>query len=302
MSSPSFFAPTSFWNEPLAADMPIDPESPRLVAGLDAVVAYEVANKFGPWISTTGFSTPIYTVPANQPTVRVTLENNDPALQRAFAAVPLPPTARPASGNDSQLTVWQPNRDRLWEFWKMQLTQRGWQAQWGGAMQNVSRNPGYFGRSSWPGAKSYWGATATSLPLVGGLITLADMRRGEIYHALALGFPLTQAGVYRFPAQRTDGRSTSVDAIPEGTRFRLDPHLDLSALHLPFLTAMIAQAAQRYGIVVRDTSGVVDFYAQDPTPTGTDPFVPLFEGRRRWQLLAEFPWNYLQALQPAGRK
>ena len=297
-AAPRFFAPDSFWNAPLSSQASVDPESPRLVGAIDAVVQSEFAGKFGPWISTTGYSTPIYTVPAAQKRVRVALRNNNPALQQAFSSVPLPSDARPASGSDAQLTVWQPSRDRLWEFWRLGKSHGEWHAQWGGAMRHVSRSPGYFSPSSWPGARSNWGASATSLPLVGGLITLADLQRGEIDHALALGFPLTQARVVRFPAQRTDGKSTGADTVPEGTRLRLDPQLDLASLHLPPLTAMIALAAQRYGIVVRDTSGVVDFYGEDPSPTGSDPFLALFEGQRPWQLLGQFPWASLQALSP----
>lgn len=293
-----FFSPESFWNAPMAAQAELDPESGRLVTAVNAVVQSEAIGKFGPWISTTGYSTPIYTVGPRQKTVTVALRNNNPAMQRAFSAVPLPADARPANGSDAQLTVWQPSSDKLWEFWRLAKSASGWHAQWGGAMRHVSRSPGYFSSASWPGAQSNWGATATSLPLVGGLITLADLQRGEIDHALALGFPLTQAHVVRFPAQRTDGKSTSADAVPEGARFRLDPQLSLASLHLPPLTAMIARAAQRYGVVVRDTSGVVDFYGEDPTPTGSKLFARAYEGKRPWQLLAQFPWSWLQALRP----
>jgi hypothetical protein len=295
-----FFSSQSFWNAPVGTAA-VDPESTRIVAAVNSVVQAEVASKFGPWISTIGYSTPIYTVPGGQRTVRVELRNNNPALQRAFAAVPLPAGARPASGSDAQLTIWQPSRDRLWEFWRLGKSDGKWHAKWGGAMRDVSHSPGYFSPSSWPGAKSNWGASATSLPLVGGLITLDDLRRGEIDHALALGFPLTQAGVVRFPAQRTDGKSSGMDAVAEGTRLRLDPQVDLASLHLPPLTAMIARAAQRYGMVVRDTSGVVDFYGQDPSLSSGDPFRALYEGKRPWQLLALFPWSRLQAVAPPPR-
>lgn len=293
------FAPTSVWTAPLPKQAAVDPASPLLVGALDAVVEEELSRKIGPWITITGFSTPIYTVPADQPTVRVLLESNNQALQQAFSAVPLPPDAQPASGSDAQLTVWQPSTDRLWEFWRMHEVSGEWRTGWGGAIERVSESVGYFTADSWPGAQSNWGATATSLPLAGGLITLADIQRGEIDHALALGYPLTEVGLFRFPAQRTDGKSTAVDALPEGIRFRLDPALDLATLHLPPLTLMLAQAAQRYGIVLRDTSGVVDFYGQDPTPGGSDPYAPLLEGKKAWQLLAQFPWNDLQALAAA---
>jgi hypothetical protein len=267
-----------------------------VTAALLAAVREEVGGRRGPWISTTGFSTPVYTVPADQPAVRVQLENINPALQRAFTAVPLPAGARPAAGSDAQLTVWQPSSDRLWEFWRMRKAGDGWHAQWGGAMRHASQNPGMFTADAWPGASSHWGATSTSLPLVGGLITLGDIQQGWIDHALALGFPRIERGVVRWPAQRTDGTSEGPAGIPAGTRFRLDPRLDLRALPLPPLVRMIAEAAQRFGLIVRDTSGVVDFYGEDPTPIGSNPYAALFSRERPWQQLAQLPWSHLEAI------
>ncbi len=101
------------------------------------------------------------------------------------------------------------------------------------------------------------------------------------------------------PAHRTDGSSTEPFSLPEGAHLRLDPRLDLAALHLPRLTLMMAEAAQRYGIVVRDTAGNVAFYGQDPTPTGTNPYTGVhgyYEGKTPQQLLAAFPWSHLQVL------
>ena len=264
-----------------------------------SLVNEEVAGKWGPWISTKAYSTPIYVVAANQANVYVKEDNTDPSpsLQSAFSAVPLPANARPAAGNDAQLTVWQPSTDRLWEFWGMTHQSDGWHARWGGAMENVSKSPGYFTPSSWHQAQYNWGATATSLPLVGGLITLQDLQRGEIDHALAIALPVAHASVWSWPAQRTDGSSNATDAVPEGTRFRVDPALDIAALNLPPLTRMLALAAQRYGVVVRDTSGVVDFYGEDPTPTGTNPWNVIINNQPIWQLMSRFPWGHLQALQ-----
>lgn len=282
----------------LGASAPLDPASPSLVGELRAMVDKEVAGKWGPYISTTGYSTPIYTVPADEPVVHVSEENPTPSptLQAAFDAVPIPPGAQPAAGSDAQLTVWQPSRDRLWEFWGLSRQADGWHARWGGAMERLSESPGYFSASAWPGAQYNWGATATSLPLVGGLITLKDLQKGQIDHAVALSLPVTDAGVWSWPAQRTDGSGTSPTAIPEGARFRLDPALNIAALGLPTLTRMIAVAAQRYGIVVRDTSGVVDFYGEDPTPTGTNPWKAATGGQPIWALLSQLPWAHLEAL------
>ena len=92
----------------------------------------------------------------------------------------------------------------------------GWQAGWGGAMQNVSSDLGAYGPEAWRGATTYWGASASSLPIAGGLITLEDLERGEINHALAIAVPKVRAGVYASPAERTDGKSTELLSLPEG--------------------------------------------------------------------------------------
>ncbi|MGH2852770.1 MAG: hypothetical protein ACRDLF_01065 [Solirubrobacteraceae bacterium] len=302
-SSPPFrfFSPSSFWNKPLAANAPLNPDSAQLVSALNSQVAAEEQAESGPWINTTSYSIPIYTVPANQPTVRVTLDNALPAvaLRAAFSEVPLPPDAQPAIGTDALLVVWQPSTDRLWEFWRLKDTAGGWYASWGGAIQHVSTYSGVAGREAWPGATSWWGASASSLSLVGGLISFEDLALGEINHALSMSLPNVRAGVYSAPARRSDGRSHEPLSLPEGAHLRLDPHLALASLHLPRLTLMIAEAAQRYGIFIKDGARNVTFDAQDPIPTGIEPYGGpngYFEGESPARLLASFPWNRLELL------
>ncbi|HTA15571.1 MAG TPA: hypothetical protein VK781_12015 [Solirubrobacteraceae bacterium] len=296
-----FFSASSFWNEATAPDATPDPSSAALVGALASVIAAEQQTKEGPWINTTDYSVPIYEVPAGQPAVKVTLENasREPALQAAWTAVPLPSNAHPATGSDGELVVWQPSTGRLWEFWRLTHGPEGWRASWGGAIQNESANSGAYGADAWPGAESWWGASASSLSLAGGLITLEDLKRGQIDHALALAVPNVRAGVYASPARRSDGKSSNPLSLPEGAHLRLNPSLDLQALHLPRLTMMIAQAAQRYGIYVRDGSHNVQLYAQDPSTLASNPYLGsggYFEGRYPTQLLASFPWSQLQVL------
>src|SRR5471030_3305509 len=102
-------------------------------------------------------------------------------------------------------------------------------------MQDVSESTGVFGPEAWPGAQPWWGASATSLALAGGLMTFQDLQQGKIEHALAVAIPEPRAGVHALPAQRGDGTSESPLALPEGAHLRLDPTLDLSTLHLPRL-------------------------------------------------------------------
>jgi hypothetical protein len=294
------FAPTSIWNQRVPSTTALDPSSGVLVAALVAEVQRERAAAIGPWIGVGSGSTPVYRVPRAQPRVRVRLDNRalhgGRALQRAFASVPLPRHARPAPGSDRHLTVWQPSTDRLWELFGARHRADGWHAKWGGAIRRVSKSPGYYTGAAWPGATRNWGATASSLPVIGGTMLLDELKTGRIDHALAINVPAPRAGVFAWPAQRTDGTGPPV-ALPEGSHLRLDPTLDVSTLHLPRLTRMIARAAQRYGFVVRDqTHHGISLLGEVPARPSRQPYRRYFRGKTPGQLLANFPWDRLQVL------
>jgi hypothetical protein len=295
-----FYSPTSFWNRELRYAAPLDPNSGPIVTAFNRLVDTEFREKDGPSINTTEYSVPIYTVPANQPTVRVDLDApHAPALQAAWDAVPMPPKAKPAEGTDSRLVVWQPATDKLWEFWRARHGEDGWHAAWGGATQNVTTASGLPDPESWPGAQPWWGASGCSLGVVGGLITLEDLEQGVINHALQLAIPNVRVGVYASPALRTDGTTEDPLALPEGAHLRLDPNLGLASRDLPRLTLMMARAAKRYGIYVINGSQDVAFQAQDPTPTPNNPYLGpdgYFEGSYPRALLSNFPWGHLQLL------
>lgn len=295
-SQATLFAPTSVWNQPLANDAALDPQSSTYVSALASQVS-----SAGPWMNTYSYSVPVFTVPADQPTVTVKLDTpSSPqatALRASWLQVPVPPNAKAATGSDEHMVVIQPSTDRMWEFWKMNLQSDGWHAQWGGTMNNVSTNPGYF---TSPGP-SNWGATASSLPLLGGLIRPSELAAGHIDHAIALAIPHTRAQYFTWPAQRTDGDIYSTTAIPEGQRFRLDPSLNLSTIPMSPLVRMIAVAAQKYGMIVRDKSGSVSVYGEDTADEGQpDPYYGTngwFQNQYVSNLLKAFPWSHLEALQ-----
>jgi hypothetical protein len=296
-----FFSPTSFWNTPVPAAVPLDPSSDAIVDSLARQVAAERAARKGPAVITTEYSVPIYTVGADQASEEVRLESpySATALRAAWKAVPLPPTAEAAYGRDRHLVLWQPSSDRLWEFWHLAGGPGDWRADWGGAIQGASESSGAYGPAAWPGASPSWGASASSLSIAGGLITLRDLERGSIDHALAMSLRDVRAQTFFFPARRTDGESGDPLSLPEGAHLRLDPALDISALHLPPLARMMAEAAQRYGIFVRDVAANVTFYAQDPINVGANPYLGpggFFGGSYPQALLASFPWASLELL------
>jgi hypothetical protein len=286
------------WNAPLAAHAPLSPLSSTYVSELEQQVA-----RYGPWINTTQYSVPVYTVRSNQPLVPVTLETRGGSADRLARdlreGVPIPADAEPAEGTDHHLVVWQPSRNTMWEFWLAGQHDGVWHARWGGKMTGVSTDPGYYSHPS------DWGASATSLPLLGGLIRIGELRAGRIGHALAFAIPRAAATTFAFPAQRTDGSDHDPTAIPEGTRFRLNPRLDINALDLPRVTKIIALAAQRYGMILRDQSGAVAFYAEDPAPTRSEPYTGphgLFQGEYPSQLLRDFPWSHLEVVRARTTK
>ena len=295
-NSESPFACDSVWNARLPNDAPIASTSSAYTAALLAQVAH-----YGAWVNSYSYSIPVYTVGPAQPRVPVALDISGGTTQTLAAAfhagVPIPSGAVAAPGTDQSMVVWQPSTDTLWEFWHAQKVDGVWHARWGGEMQKVSSNPGYYSN------RDYWGGSATGLSLLGGLIGPAELQSGQIDHALAMAIPHAAAGRFVFPAQRTDGNDRSTNAIPEGTRFRLNPRINVAALHLPRFTAMVALAAQRYGIIVRDQAGTVALYAQQPSPGEPNPYYGregLFDGLHTYQLLQGFPWRDLEVVRPAS--
>jgi hypothetical protein len=291
-ADPRPFSPTSFWNAPLAPDAPLDDKSAIYVADLQRQLLTWL-----PWINTTKDSVPVYEVPGDQPLVKVTLDkvgsdSQTAALRAAWEKVPVPDNAIWSAGVDRNLVVHQPSTDTLWEFWGMQKLADGWHAKWGGKMTDVSTNPGHY-----TAPNNRWGASGTSIPLLGGLMRVEELQAGKIDHALALALPEVRKDVYSWPAQRSDGQIASENAIPEGTRFRLPPDLDLSKIPMAPLVRQMAVAVQKYGMVVRDRSGSIAFYGEDPTRLGLNPYTTLFGGKYPSTLLAGFPWAKLQALE-----
>jgi hypothetical protein len=185
-----------------------------------------------------------------------------------------------------------------------------WHAAYGGMVEEASASPGYYRNLVDAGGavreQANWGAAATGLPLAAGLLTREDVARGSIDHALAIGLAnrsgssIIRAGSFAGPAQRSDGRSADPDSIPEGARLRLDPALDLDLLPLSPLARLLAEAAQRYGMIVQDGSQSTVVYAEDPSPAiraGQPNFYEARFGRHLSRAVREIPWGELEVVQ-----
>ncbi len=230
------FSPDSFWNTPLAAGAAVASNSQQLVGSFNQ----QWRDNYGTvGINTDDFSVPIYRVPAGQATVAVSIAkdcNADAGLLEQIKAVPIPANAQPANGTDRSLVVWQPSTDTEWELWQAQRAGDGsWSACWGGRIENVSQAQGAF---PYP-----YGVAASGLSYLAGAIKASELQAGKIDHTLAVNVVHAAKGTQVAPANRTDGDSTDPDAIPEGTRFRLDPSIDVTTLGLPAGGVAIAQRA-----------------------------------------------------------
>jgi hypothetical protein len=212
----------------------------------------------------------------------------------------------PAAGLDQQLTVWQKSTDRLWELWKASKQTDGWHARWGGAIDHLSTDPGFYTTDTWPGlSKSNWGASGTSLPLIAGTVMIKEAQAGKIEHALAMALPTVRYWWYTWPAQRSDGNYAGTQYIPEGAHFRLDPALDLNTLTLNPFQKMLARAMQKYGVIVRDVSSTIQLYGEDHTRFPTNPWPAIIGSaypNSTWSLLAKLPWKRMQLLKMEVKK
>lgn len=292
----SIFAPTSFWYQPIPANVQLHPNSAGFVADF---LRQKKAYYGTVTINLESWASPVYVAAADTPAVRVDQWacmrqfGLDPALVPQWSAVPIPANAVPASGADAEMTVYQPATDTVWEFWQARKVNGQWQGCWGGRMQNASKSDG-----TW---QAPYGTTATGLPFLGGQITAEELRRGEIRHAIGIALPEVEAAsIVSWPAKRSDGSNPQSvpNRIPEGLRFRLDPSVNVDALKMNTAGKVIAKAAQKYGFVVWDKAGAISLRAQNPksyTALGqTNPYPAVFNNAAPYAVLDGFPWDRLQ--------
>jgi hypothetical protein len=307
------FSPQSFWYQPIPASAPLNPNSAAYTQNLVnqiktyynnvnlnttsyAASVYFVRTQGGSNTVTWDNGTPVYPVAK---TVNVGFNDcqekgwTDPKLIAQWQNVPIPVGAKPASGTDSEMSIYDLSTQTLWDFWVMSQANGQWQACWGGRIQNTPQNAGIF--------PNPYGTTATGLPFIGGEISAEELAKGQIDHVM--GISLVNAAswnVFSWPANRSDGYNptNAPNQIPEGTRLRLDPSVNVDALNLTPVGRMIAKAAQTYGFVIWDKAGSVSLRMVNPNTYmlagKSDPYPALFGGMASWQVLQNFPWDKMQ--------
>ena len=322
------FQGSSYVHAPLDPNAPIDPNSANYVARLQQLIT----NHYGHADVMQGAA--IFQATPGAPTSSVkaiiwdTGENAYPDFQSQLENVPVPADFTDAGDVDQEATIIDLDSGKIWEFWLLrktgaQITDSSgatvdeWGAQWGGRMDTIATAPGYWV----PDANGVnYGATASGIPLLAGMMTIEELQAGVVNHVIGMAIPEVLAGNWSIPAQRTDGESGDPGAIPYGAIFRFPPDLDLSTFNLTPFALMIATTIQKHGAIVWDYAGLVQFYCE-PTrgqyPSGEDPYYKeggilacpagadpvLFpDNQEIYQCWApahfsNFPWDKLQMLQ-----
>lgn len=234
---PRLFPEDAFFYRPIG-DVPVAPRSAETVRALGSTpiaagVSGEVRNGivWGVPFNFVDSSSPRYrfrmTYPAGSDDVLYPI--SDPAYIQSM----------PALGIDNHYVAIDLLEQRMWELWGI----RNWFGVWSagsGALWDL-RSTEYAKGST----------TAAGLPMFPLVYTYEEVESGSIDHALGAGSSIV-APEFVWPARHTDGRSSDPDAPPMGTWLRLKAGADLSALGPQ--ARVIAQAMQRYGIVITDTT------------------------------------------------
>ena len=285
------FASDSFWYRELPDATPTDPNSRAIVDYVveQAEQAWGSPGKPNIAMNTDFYTPPMYVAAPGDPVVTFRFHDcqgagTDYGLVRDHLTnVRIPADAVAAEGSDGEMVVYDPATDRLTEVWQAKRTDDGgWSACWGGSIEDASDSHGVF-----PGT---FGVTATGLPLTGGVITAEELRTGKIDHVVGLAIPKPAHQVHSAPAVRHDGWNPSGrTSLAQGQMMRLPASLDLDSLNLSPAARAIAEAAQRYGVVLWDTSGAVGFRLEASQGFASDPYPEIFRGRYGSQEMAGDP-------------
>jgi hypothetical protein len=206
-----------------------------------------------------------------------------PIAERVPRTLALPPQTKPDPRYDGWLSVIDREKGVAYDFWRARRQSddtisyqfaKTWKLGGPGFSKPVSEDP-----SRAPGARG------SGLPLFAGVIGPAELRTGEINHALAVSVPGLARRAYVQPASVTDGVG-SVNSLPAGARLRLK-NSALAGAKLKEGSRASAEAIlvalRKYGAIVVDRASVPTLYAAAGTPPNL-----LQEDELSWLQLSDF--------------
>ena len=245
------FTDSSYWNTPLPANAPIDPNSA-------AMMAYIEQNSTTNYISLSGTSSsggwgqPIYWAQPSDPVYDVQATNY--TIPPEFASLRIPRNAKTDDTSDHPMTIFDLTAGYVAWLWQATYdpTSMTWSAG-GGSVHYLASN-GLDG--DWtqypdtdPRNTGHRGVAGAVFP-----VRYDEIEAGAIDHVLKIGINQTKCA-HVFPLVGDECGTTDANAPPEGTRIRIKRSVDLSQFGLGPAALVIAQALQAYGAVIGDQSG-----------------------------------------------
>lgn len=259
------FTADSWWNTPLPADPPRDPDEREILTYM--ATADQAGNGC---LRLSGASSnvwgqPVYWAQDGDPEydVRVTAAVPSPVLHH----LRIPVRAAAAENGDSTMTIFDVQRG-----YTVALTgarydsgKRTWSAA-GATVTYLGSNglDARTGRSTDPrNIGSHRGNNGADM-----MVRLDEVTAGRISHVLKVASGPETSSRFVFPMVGSDGHSTDPAAPPQGLRFRIKPSVDLAALGLSPQALVIATALQQYGFYIGDSSGRTSLKLEDTRSEG----------------------------------
>lgn len=277
---PRLYGRASFWNTPIPANAPVDPNSAAIVA--ESIAAFRTSSVFANGDN--------WGVPAAlaRPTTRTYTVVCTLYCGAKTVRFRIPRGSRPASGSDHHLAVLDGRRELdLWEA-RHDPARDAWSA------STVLVNDAAGWGASCAEGKHCNGAVAAGFALLGGLVWPHEMRAGRIEHALAITTPFTRERAIACPATHTDGKHPDASAIPEGARIQLDPAFNVESQPWPAWKKTLAHALQRYGAYVVDTGGALAVRGVSDVNLADNSWAAA--GTPTQAGLADLPWDRMRVL------
>jgi hypothetical protein len=268
----------SFWYQPIQNATP--------AANSANLEAYFVAHATNPSLTLHAWGVSVAEAHSGDPLYKVACTADWKCTLNALGRIPIPLTAQPDPEGDGHLAVYDPLAHREWDMWRAARTPTGWTAASGAAIRLTS------GTRPSPVA----GADAANFPLLGGLIRPEEILQGHIDHALVFGLSGIGPGPPVCPAAHNVATTNDANAPREGQLVQLDPTIDVNALAIPAWEKVIARAMQVYGMYLRDNSGSLAVYAENPISRNYDAWAKAGLPSGDSASLAGIPWDSVHFL------
>jgi hypothetical protein len=260
------FEPGSWWNTPLPAAVPLDPNGDKILhymrtapqSGGGCLRLAGAGN--GKW------GTPIYWARPADPTYDVQgVVNGPPELHH----LRIPARAEPADNNDGSMTIYDLQRGYVVALTNARY--HSWNNTWtasGGTVTYLKSNglAAATGRSDDPRNRgTHRGNNGATMAA-----QYNEVHAGAIRHVLKVALGPEASSRYVFPMVGSDGgyHGSSPAVPPEGLRLRIKPSVDLNQLGLSGQALVIARSLQRYGFYLGDSGGSTALKLEDTVAEG----------------------------------